>query len=542
MFYLLMFLYALLSAEAATTTHKVSVNTAGLIGHSAAPFSLAFQLSDAGLVGDGNTTIKITDFNFGGGSPVGTPTTFGAASGNALTSITLTDSEYLNYVIQSFTPGSILTFSITIISNGADADQMSFSILDRSGNEIPTQSPERFFQVLVSASMDTQIIKSFGSDASKVPASGGEPIGIPVVCPYGLSKAITSAGSFGDLAGVNVYTGAGCPWSPTTSGGWLTVRPAGQVTGPGKLDYTIVPNATNVSRTQTITVGDQSITVVQAAAGCTFAPSLQSSTLGPTANTVTLTVLTAPSCEWTAVAYPNWIAFSGASSGLGSNSVQVNIAANTTSLPRTGIIVVGGQALQIVQQRSSSPSPVAPFSDVPLSYPYADFITLLKQNAITSGCTPTQYCPDLATTRGQMAVFIIRSIEGSDVFSFRSVPYFQDVPSTHIFFKYIQRMKDLGITSGCSPVTYCPDDLVSRGQMAVFLIRGRLSLTAQDSFPFSNTAFFDDVPSSNPYYSFIQKLRELAVTSGCGATAYCPDAPTTRGQMAVFLIRAFFTP
>jgi hypothetical protein len=43
-------------------------------------------------------------------------------------------------------------------------------------------------------------------------------------------------------------------------------------------------------------------------------------------------------------------------------------------------------------------------------------------------------------------------------------------------------------------------------------------------------------------YSFIQKMRELAITSGCTATTYCPDNPTTRGQMAVFIIRAFLTP
>ena len=55
-----------------------------------------------------------------------------------------------------------------------------------------------------------------------------------------------------------------------------------------------------------------------------------------------------------------------------------------------------------------------------------------------------------------------------------AAPYFEDVPSTHPFFAQIQRMKDLGITNGCSadPPRYCPDDTVTRGQLAAFLIRG----------------------------------------------------------------------
>src|SRR5262249_1820859 len=45
-------------------------------------------------------------------------------------------------------------------------------------------------------------------------------------------------------------------------------------------------------------------------------------------------------------------------------------------------------------------------------------------------------------------------------------------PNYNSFFKYIQKMKDVGITSGCSATTYCPNDPVTRGQMAVFIVRG----------------------------------------------------------------------
>src|SRR6185312_12006099 len=42
------------------------------------------------------------------------------------------------------------------------------------------------------------------------------------------------------------------------------------------------------------------------------------------------------------------------------------------------------------------------------------------------------------------------------------------------------------------------------------------------------------------FYNYIQELKEIGVTSGCTATTYCPQAAVTRGQMAVFLMRAGF--
>jgi hypothetical protein len=49
---------------------------------------------------------------------------------------------------------------------------------------------------------------------------------------------------------------------------------------------------------------------------------------------------------------------------------------------------------------------------------------------------------------------------------------------------------------------------------------------------------FADVPTTNPFYRFIETLFHAGVTQGCGGTNYCPDGSTTREQMAVFLLRA----
>lgn len=48
---------------------------------------------------------------------------------------------------------------------------------------------------------------------------------------------------------------------------------------------------------------------------------------------------------------------------------------------------------------------------------------------------------------------------------------------------------------------------------------------------------FNDVPTDYWAYSFIQALFDSGITAGCGNGGYCPTAPVTRAQMAVFLER-----
>jgi hypothetical protein len=56
--------------------------------------------------------------------------------------------------------------------------------------------------------------------------------------------------------------------------------------------------------------------------------------------------------------------------------------------------------------------------------------------------------------------------------------------------------------------------------------------------PPPGSASFNDVPTSHPFYQFIEALHASGITGGCGAGNYCPDSPVTRGQMAVFLSKA----
>jgi len=112
-----------------------------------------------------------------------------------------------------------------------------------------------------------------------------------------------------------------------------------------------------------------------------------------------------------------------------------------------------------------TPALASPFTDIASSSFAADIIWLYD-SGITSGCSATTFCPDDPVTRGQMAAFLDRAFHLPST----STDYFIDDDGT-TFEANINRLAASGITKGCSATTFCPTDTVTRGQMAAFLHR-----------------------------------------------------------------------
>jgi hypothetical protein len=117
---------------------------------------------------------------------------------------------------------------------------------------------------------------------------------------------------------------------------------------------------------------------------------------------------------------------------------------------------------------------------------------------------------------------------------------FNDVPSTYWAYSWITRLYAAGITSGCgtNPLIYCPEDSVTRAQMAIFLERGMHGSTYTP--PAGTGAVFVDVSLSTWGVNWIEKLYSDGITGGCltSPLSYCPANPVTRAQMAKFLLLA----
>lgn len=176
------------------------------------------------------------------------------------------------------------------------------------------------------------------------------------------------------------------------------------------------------------------------------------------------------------------------------------------------------------------------FSDVPCSHAFYGFIQRILTTMVTSGCGGGLYCPDAEVTRRSMAAFIIRAMGESPA---ACTGVFSDVPPGSQFCGHIERMAQLSITSGCTATTYCPDLPVTRGQMAKFIRRARAIADPRWAEWNKSSPTFADVPASYPHYADIERLALEQITDGCTMTTYCPDISISRGQMAVFLARAF---
>lgn len=152
-------------------------------------------------------------------------------------------------------------------------------------------------------------------------------------------------------------------------------------------------------------------------------------------------------------------------------------------------------------------------------------IEKLAAAGITSGCGNGMFCPNESVTRGQMAAFLVRALDlpAAGPFGFTDT-------ANNTFAADIDSLAAAGITTGCGGGAYCPNDAVTRAQMAAFLARA-LDLPAAPSAGFTDTA-------GTPFAADIDSLAAAGITSGCGDGTFCPDDAVTRAQMAAFLVRA----
>ncbi len=107
------------------------------------------------------------------------------------------------------------------------------------------------------------------------------------------------------------------------------------------------------------------------------------------------------------------------------------------------------------------------FADVPTSSVFVTDIDALATEGITRGCASGGFCPAAPVTRAQMAAFLVRALElrgGSGI-------TFRDVPADSVFAADIDALAAAGVTLGCSKGAFCPAAPVTRGQMAAFLRR-----------------------------------------------------------------------
>jgi subtilisin family serine protease len=347
------------------------------------------------------------------------------------------------------------------------------------------------------------------------------------LCPYTLSPTIASHGASAATGSVSVSSPASCDWSASTSVQWIAITSGASGSGNGTVNYSVAAN-TGPARIGTMAVAGQTFTVTQDS-GCAFTLDQDHESFAGNGGTGTVNITASnAACARTASTTSTFITITSGDSGTGDGVVQYTVAANAGSTIRSDTITIGGhtftvyQGINFLDVPSNHPfydeigklsargvtlgcgngnycpnasvtreqmaafilrangefDPPTPssqrFNDVPPANVFYNFIDRLAELQITLGCTPDHlmYCPSDPVKREQMAAFLLRGLGEFDPPTPPS-QRFSDVPPGNVFYSFIDRLAVLQITLGCTPdhLMYCPNDSVTRAQMAAFLVR-----------------------------------------------------------------------
>lgn len=176
------------------------------------------------------------------------------------------------------------------------------------------------------------------------------------------------------------------------------------------------------------------------------------------------------------------------------------------------------------------------FSDLDEAGGHRSDIESLASEGLFEGteCSPGKFCPREPIPRWVMAVWLVRLLDRAEPAP-SGTSRFADVDEQLWWSPFVERLADLGVTRGCAtttPARFCPQDPVTREQMASFLVRA-FTLPAGPSFGFTDT-------STSSHKADIDALAASGITVGCQTNPprYCPTGATTRAEMATFLVRA----
>ena len=253
----------------------------------------------------------------------------------------------------------------------------------------------------------------------------------------------------------------------------------------------------------------------------------------------------------------------GTSTTLKGQLFQAGATVTFGGVPATGVVFTDAQTMTavtppltpgvLVDVAVTNPAPggtsavmqkafVPNFLDVPPASPIYSYVMSLVGDGVTAGCGGGNYCPNNNVTRAQMAVFLLKAKYGP----WWTPPpatgtVFLDVPSGAFAAAWIEAVASEGISGGCGGGNYCPNSNVNRQQMAVFLLKAS---RGSGYLPPACTGVFGDVACPGTFTNWIERLYTLGITGGCSASPllYCPSSSVNRGQMAVFVVKTFQIP
>jgi cell wall-associated NlpC family hydrolase len=156
---------------------------------------------------------------------------------------------------------------------------------------------------------------------------------------------------------------------------------------------------------------------------------------------------------------------------------------------------------------------------------HAPAVSALATEKIVLGCTSDLFCPSRNLTRGQVASLLFRALELPPATG--ATRFTDTAGNTHR--AAIDAIAEAGVTRGCGDGKFCPDDAISRGELASLLVRA-LKVPAAPS----GTYFTD---SGGTHGASIDALAAAGIANGCSLVEFCPNDRLIRAQGATFVAR-----
>lgn len=178
-----------------------------------------------------------------------------------------------------------------------------------------------------------------------------------LACSISLSPSSLNASPAAGSGSVSITAShSGCAWSAASAQPWLTLTPPVTGSGSAVLGFSYAANGELAQRQAGITVSGQSFVLNQAAAGCTYALSPQTSQDVPaTAGSSSISVTaSSSSCSWSASSPASWVVITSGASRTGSGPVGYSFTANPTANPRSATLTVAGSPFHVVQAGTCS--------------------------------------------------------------------------------------------------------------------------------------------------------------------------------------------
>lgn len=170
----------------------------------------------------------------------------------------------------------------------------------------------------------------------------------------------------------------------------------------------------------------------------------------------------------------------------------------------------------------------ASFKDVSSDNTLSTEIDYLVERGIIKGYPNGTFKPNEYVTRAQVAVMITRALalKTTNVKN----PKYQDVPTSHIYYKEIAATQNAGIFDAAKK--FNPNGTLTRADMAIVL---------QRAFKLKGTTspyYFTDVTEKTPGYKEILAVANNNITSGYQDGSFKPKLPLTRAHFSAFVARA----